>query len=283
MLGMDRKELAEAAFRLVGATAVELTCDAPGHPADHTCLPVPADMSVDDLAGALGTTFAGPYTPAHGSPPMPGGGDWADWTHAWLWDARTIALGRGPDGRTLLAVTARDVPDPDGFSADTPWPDRLVAITGGPVAPSPAPDWAAVESRLGTPLPSDYKRLVEVFGCDGLFDEFFQVFDPAELLSYWGSFAGDAEAAGGLAGWPRPGGLIPWAGNEHHEVFWWIAEGPDPDRWPVYAVDETDEGTRFDCTATELLFRQMTDPEFPLTTTADHVTGHWFAKFNRRA
>ncbi|QFG22589.1 SMI1/KNR4 family protein [Actinomadura sp. WMMB 499] len=284
---MDPRELAAAAGRLVEATAVALTCDEPGHPDGHTCLPVPAgggadDVSAEDLIAAIGTGFAGPFTPAsHGTPPMPDE-DWADWTHAWVSGSRTIALGRDPDGRTVLAVLARVVPDPAALPAGMPWVDRLVAITGGPVAPSPVPDWAAVESRLGTPLPSDYKRLVEIFGCDGTFDEFFQVFDPDELISYWGFFTGDDPAVGDRPCWPLPGGVIPWSSNEHHESFWWIVEGPDPDTWPVYAVTEDDKGTRFDCTATEFLFRQMTDPEWPFYTTADHITGHWFMKFVRR-
>ena len=50
---------------------------------------------------------------------------------------------------------------------------------------------------------------------------------------------------------------------------------------PVYAVNETDEGTRFECTATEFLFRQMTDPGFRFYSHAEHITGHWFMEFIR--
>jgi hypothetical protein len=71
--------------------------------------------------------------------------------------------------------------------------------------------------------------------------------------------------------------VIPWSDNEHEERFFWITEGPDPDRWPVYALDSLNEGSRFECTATEFLFRQMTDPAFPLTTTSD-FRGHWFMR-----
>ncbi|WP_169528841.1 hypothetical protein [Actinomadura rifamycini] len=46
-------------------------------------------------------------------------------------------------------------------------------------------------------------------------------------------------------------------------------------------MTERDEGTRFDCTATEFLFRQMTDPDFPFYSPADHITGHWFSAFVR--
>ncbi|GGU92609.1 hypothetical protein GCM10010182_04880 [Actinomadura cremea] len=275
---MDHEELAEAVSGLTyPQDDGDLTCDEPGHPGGHTCLPVSADLDVDALVKTFDKRYSTPYTRAHGLPPLPFD-DRTGWTHAWIWFARAVAFGRAPDGRPVVAVAERDVPEPDDLPADMPWVDRLVAITGGPPSPPPAPDWAAVESRLGTPLPSDYTRLIETFG-SGTFDVFFDVFDPEELIAYWSDFAGDDPAAGGLPGWPLPGGLIPWSGNEHHESFWWIAEGPDPDRWPVYAVTEDDEGTRFDCTATEFLFHQMTDPDHPFFTKADRMRGHWFMPF----
>ncbi|WP_158642333.1 SMI1/KNR4 family protein [Actinomadura sp. WAC 06369] len=275
---MDHEQLAETVLRAKHATALDLRCPVPGHPDGHECFPVPGD--VDGLVKELTRKCAGPYTAVHGLPPLSFDGG-HDWTHAWLWASRAVAVGRDPDGRPAVAVVERSLTRPDDLPADMPWLDRLIAITDGAPAPVPPPDWASVEKRLGTPLPGDYKRLVETFGCDGLFDEFFHVFDTEELISYWEYFAGDDPASGGLPGWPLPGGLIPWSSNEHHETFWWIAEGPDPDRWPVYAVTELDEGTRFDCTATEFLFRQMTDPDFPFHSPADHITGHWFSAFVR--
>ncbi|MEV5831201.1 SMI1/KNR4 family protein [Spirillospora sp. NPDC052242] len=281
---MEQAELVKTASLLVQGFASgydgDLTCGEPGHPGGHTCLPITADHDTRDLVETFGVRFPDPYTRAHGLPPLPLD-DRYHWTHSWTWGARAIALGRGPDGRPVLAVTERNMPEPDDLPAGMPWIERLVAISGPATSPPPAPDWAAVEARLGTPLPGDYKRLVETYGCDGTFDVFFQVFDPDELISYWEYFAGDEPAAGDLPGWPVPGGLIPWSNNEHHETFWWIAEGPDPDRWPVYAVTEDDQGERFDCTATEFLFRQMTDPEWPFYSSADHLTGHWFMKFRR--
>lgn len=45
---------------------------------------------------------------------------------------------------------------------------------------------------------------------------------------------------------------------------------------PVYSVDSLDEGGRFECTATEFLFRQMTDQQHPFHTAVEQVRGHWF-------
>lgn len=275
---MGHEELFKAASHLADVRTAGLACDEPGHPGGHTCLPVSAGVEADDLARAFTGRFSVPYTRPHWLSPVPFT-ERNDWTHAWVWASRAIALGRDANGRPALMVTERNMPGPDELPADMSWVDRLVAITGGPSSPPPAPDWAAVETRLGTPLPGDYKRLVETFGCNGLFDVFFRVRDAAELIDGWRDYAGDAAAAGGLPGFPLPDGLIPWSDNEHHETFFWITEGPDPDRWPVYAVTEYDEGTRFECTATEFLFRQMTDPEFPFYNTPEHITGHWFMEF----
>ncbi|OLT34798.1 hypothetical protein BJF79_32980 [Actinomadura sp. CNU-125] len=279
---MDLEELAKAVSGLkFPQDEGDLTCAEPGHPDGHTCLPVSADLDVDDVVEDFGKRYVDPYTRAHGLPPLPLD-DRVGWTHAWIWFARAIAVGRGPDGRPVVAVAERNMPEPGDLPADMPWLDRLVAITGGPTSPPPAPDWAAVESRLGTPLPGDYKRLVEVFGCRGTFDVFFDVFDPAEVIDYWGLYAGDDPAVGDRPCFPLPGGVIPWSNNEHHESFWWIAEGPDPDRWPVYAVTEDDIGTRFDCTATEFLYRQITDPDHPFFGQASHTRGHWFMTYADR-
>ncbi|WP_329412237.1 hypothetical protein OG563_07160 [Nocardia vinacea] len=75
--------------------------------------------------------------------------------------------------------------------------------------------------------------------------------------------------------------MIPWSNNEHEQTFFWITEGPDPDRWPVYAVDSLGKGSRFECTAAEFLFRQMTDPHHPFSATSGDIRGHWFMKFVR--
>ncbi|HET9379476.1 MAG TPA: hypothetical protein VFP69_01430 [Streptomyces sp.] len=75
---------------------------------------------------------------------------------------------------------------------------------------------------------------------------------------------------------PAQGGLVPWMTNEHEQSFHWITEGPDPDRWPVCLIGaEPEAGDRFDRTATQYLFRHLTDPRHPIPMPVDFRT-HWF-------
>ncbi|MEV0363093.1 SMI1/KNR4 family protein [Nocardia fusca] len=258
----------------MGAQADALTCEQPGHRDGHTCVLV-SDGGMPATDDAFNSQYASVYW--RGEPPMalPDG---HDWEAAWAHGMRAVADGQDADGRLVLAVAERTIPQPVvDLSTEMSWVQRLVAITGGPSSLVPTPDWAAVESRLGTPLPSDYKRLVEAFGCDGMFNGFFDVFHPGELLWHTEYHADNDMAFGDEhPPFPAPGGLIPWSNNEHEQTYFWITEGPDPDRWPVYAVNSLDEGARFDCTATEFLFRQMTDHQHPFHIAAEGVRGHWF-------
>jgi hypothetical protein len=235
---------------------------------------------VDGLVKTLTKRYAGSFVPAHGLPLHFG---WqVGWTHSWVWGVRAVALGRGPDGGSVIAVTERNLPRPDDLPAGMSWVERLVAITGGTTPTVMGPDWVAVESRLGISLPSDYKQIVEAFGCDGLFDLFFEVFSPEALIWHAEFYAGDDLAPGNeYPPFPASGGVIGWSSNEHEQAFFWITEGPDPDRWPVYAVDSLGTGSRFECTAAEFLFRQMTDPHHPFFSSSDNIRGHWFMQFVR--
>ncbi|GGU93304.1 hypothetical protein GCM10010182_05990 [Actinomadura cremea] len=270
---MDREELPATVFRLMEAEAGDLTCDQSGHADGHTCVLV-SDGNVTAPDDAFSRRYPRVYY--RGEPPMSLPAE-HDWDHSWAHGMRAVSVGQDGDGRLVIAVAERTIPEQVDPPAEMSWVERLVAITGGPSSPVPAPDWAAVESRLGTPLPSDYKSLVEAFGCEGMFNGFFVVFDPDELIWHT-EYHADQDMAFGEEHPPflAPGGLIPWSNNEHRQDYFWITEGPDPDRWPVYAVDSLDEGSRFECTATEFLFRQMTDQKHPFHTAAEHVRGHWF-------
>ncbi|MER6802273.1 MULTISPECIES: hypothetical protein [Streptomyces] len=56
--------------------------------------------------------------------------------------------------------------------------DAVAAVTGWDTTRVRSVDWAAVEARLGTGLPGDYKQLVEIFGGVGAFDGCLQLQVP---------------------------------------------------------------------------------------------------------
>ncbi|MFI7011436.1 SMI1/KNR4 family protein [Streptomyces sp. NPDC050145] len=120
---------------------------------------------------------------------------------------------------------------------------------GGPV------DWAAAERELGTPLPGDYKRLVETYGRGGFWGEVHLVAPPdGELLDDFGSMREDYPDAYPYPLYPEPGGLLVWAMNECGGNFCWLTEGP-PDSWPVVFWTRDDDYERHDCGAAEFLDR----------------------------
>jgi hypothetical protein len=135
------------------------------------------------------------------------------------------------------------------------------------VSPPPKPrevggseDWKAVEAQLGTPLPEDYRAFIVAFGT-GTIDGFMMVFNPfsanrfvnliergrAELEAYVEVFqppAGSPFLTGGARKtelphpvYPSPGGLLPFAGTDNGEIFFWKTAGA-PDQWTtvVYAA-----------------------------------------------
>ena len=100
---------------------------------------------------------------------------------AWAYGDQWIGTGvaRDVEGvkRPVLAVARRQVPELLAVAPgeDVDWTQRLSRITGW-TQPAQRPDveWAEVESRVGTALPSDYKRMVETFG-EGAFDGYLDL------------------------------------------------------------------------------------------------------------
>ncbi|MFF0431695.1 hypothetical protein ACFYU9_05630 [Streptomyces sp. NPDC004327] len=93
---------------------------------------------------------------------------------------------------------------------DIDWMERLRLITGWTLPDQrPDMDWAERESRLGTALPSDYKRMVQTFG-KGAFDGFLDLNQEP-----WTDLGED--------------GLLIWAGTEHENLYCWRVDGGDPD------------------------------------------------------
>ncbi|QKW06564.1 hypothetical protein HUT18_09270 [Streptomyces sp. NA04227] len=202
--------------------------------------------------------------------------DRAVFLRAWAYGDRWIGGGiaRDDEGveRPVLAVAAcRVVPEApagvpweaeDGDEGDyAHWAERLLRITdwAGP-ARRPDVDWAQVEARLGSALPSDYRRMVETFG-EGAFDGFLSLNQEP-----WTHFRDDS--------------LLVWASTEHENLYCWRADGDDPDRWPVVVRSSDGEDFTFACGAAEFVCRILTEPDHPWTM-AHYFDTHWFMSYVR--
>jgi hypothetical protein len=106
-------------------------------------------------------------------------------------------------------------------------------------------DWSAVETALGTALPTDYKHLIG----DGLacvLDEELWItspFDPNPHLNLIRGLAGTSHMLALMrqldpvefpdAPFPEPGGLLGWGSDGGGGVYVWDTSDADPDRWRV--------------------------------------------------
>ncbi|WP_406460237.1 SMI1/KNR4 family protein [Streptomyces sp. NBC_00111] len=214
-----------------------------------------ADPTIDDSSGA---SLLAPF------------GDRAVKIRAWAYGDQWVGTGTARDNegveRPVLVVAQRQVPElpaipPDQYG-NVDWMERLIRITGWS-QPAERPDVhrAEVESRLGTVLPADYKRMVETFG-EGAFDAYLSLNQEP-----WTSLKED--------------GLLIWAGTEHEDVYCWRAEGDDPDRWPVVvrSFDGRDD-VRFDYQTAQFVCRILLDPHHPFTM-ARYFDTHWFMNYGK--
>ncbi|MEU9117753.1 SMI1/KNR4 family protein [Streptomyces sp. NPDC048483] len=188
---------------------------------------------------------------------------------AWAYGDQWVGTGTARDAegveRPVLAVAHREVPEPLAVAPDkdedVDWMERLIRITGW-TQPAQRPDvnWAEVESRLGTALPSDYKRMVETFGV-GAFDGYLDLNQEP-----WRDLSED--------------GLLIWSGTEHEDLYCWRAHGEDPDRWPVVVRSFDNKDVPFDCQAAEFVCRILIDPHHPFTM-ARYFDTHWFMTYRK--
>ncbi|MFB8036100.1 SMI1/KNR4 family protein [Streptomyces sp. NPDC056004] len=122
--------------------------------------------------------------------------------------------------------------------------ERLTALVAPPV-PHRTVDWAAIEEELGTPLPTDYRQLVEIYG-GGVFDETIWLLDPACPDDDYNLVAQAVERADTLEKlWetePKPTQLetsgaraLPWAYIEGTGavLYWLMRPEVEPDSWTV--------------------------------------------------
>ncbi|MFC0599750.1 hypothetical protein [Streptomyces palmae] len=300
----EQKEVLTAVQRLAWADPGDLRCEEAGHPAGHICLLAPWDLTdLPAIQRALTEHFGRPrdlatdgyadptVTRRTGLPLLAPFGERVVEMRAWAHGGRWIGCGaaRFDDGiRPVVLVAEGRNPAVDTPEAAS-WVERVVAVTGQDASRARTHDWPEIESRLGTALPSDYKHLVELFG-HGAFDGYLEIHVPGacfegsdivrhtKRLSEW--------AAGSRSGlwdpyglYPAPGGLLRWASTEQADQFFWLTEGPDPDRWPILGREDIpDSWVRFDGTTSEFIHRMLTDRQHPFST-ARHFDSHWFESY----
>ncbi|SCK33221.1 hypothetical protein YW7DRAFT_02693 [Streptomyces sp. AmelKG-E11A] len=130
---MDLRQLLWSVGNLTWPDSTELICGESAHPAGHVCVPVPEGTPLDDLVEQLANWYGEPLTEDSELPLSLPAVAQGGWRYAWPSGGRWVALGDAQatdPARLLLVVAHRPVPAPGGTSADEPWPDRLVTLTG---------------------------------------------------------------------------------------------------------------------------------------------------------
>lgn len=103
--------------------------------------------------------------------------------HGWPYWSHWIGCGqvhRAGQTHSVVVVAERVDPAAAGIPDSASWTEKLRLLTGWEPIPRPAVDWPATEAALGTPLPSDYKEVVDLFG-PGSFDWYLELLVPGVL------------------------------------------------------------------------------------------------------
>ncbi|HCA85815.1 MAG TPA: hypothetical protein DEQ61_10140 [Streptomyces sp.] len=240
---------------------------------------LPSDLDPQDLTDLFDGRYGAPHTlvvdgftdptvdESRGAPLLVPFEDRAVTIRAWAYGDQWVGTGTARDTegveRPVLVGAHREVPEPLTVAPyedeDIDWTERLKRITGWTQpAQRPDVDWAEVETRLGTALPSDYKRMVETFG-EGAFDGFLDLNQEP-----WTHLRQDR--------------LLIWASTEHENLYCWRADSDDPDRWPVVVRSFDDEDVSFDCQTAEFVCSILIDPHHPFTM-ARFFDTHWFMNY----
>jgi hypothetical protein len=131
-----------------------------------------------------------------------------------------------------------------------------------PPSPLPTvapPPWADIERAIATRLPRDYRDFIDLYGNGRINDELSVQYpavrrtDSRVILTALpdftlpdvgsvGTLADDHHGDVELCSFPEPGGLLQWGSTHGADMFFWVTEGDDPDKWPVMAFH------RYDCT-----------------------------------
>ncbi|MFH0176926.1 SMI1/KNR4 family protein [Streptomyces cacaoi] len=132
--------------------------------------------------------------------------------------------------------------DPEGAATSC---ERLVRLVAPPAEPvDAAGDWIAVEERIGSRLPADYRRLVETYGW-GEFCDFLYLRTPFGTSRHNGIERRSVDLTTSPAGerdrhphppHPTPGAvpeaLLIWGTTLDADRLCWLTGG-DPEEWPV--------------------------------------------------
>lgn len=140
--------------------------------------------------------------------------------------------------------------------------DALVKVIPPPNEPLEAfvGPWVAVEAKLGTPLPHDYKEFIRRYG-NGLLLDFIWISVPLSdsdnclergvplvnriFATEFPDFP--------YAIWPDPGGVLPFGTSEDGGYLFWRMTGP-PSEWSIVAWGREFETCEvFDCGLAEFL------------------------------
>jgi len=132
---------------------------------------------------------------------------------------------------------------------------------------TPEKDWSDVERELRTPLPVDYKELLNRFP-GGVFRG-VGIYSPVVSVQAWIEYKRDLEELLEILGdedleyltgvdyglFPEPGGLLPWGTDGQGGTLCWITASTDPDTWKIAYHDQgADEWREHPGPATQLLY-----------------------------
>jgi SMI1-KNR4 cell-wall len=145
--------------------------------------------------------------------------------------------------------------------------EELCRVLPPPGAPAHAEgDWSAVEAKLSTPLPGDYKGFIARYGSGKIADR-LRIRSPFAPDDAWFSWVtrtlGAADALRALGFFPLPvfpaaSGLLPWGSTDEGGILYWET-GEAPDAWPVVVMAERGpEHDRFDGTMSAFLVALFT-------------------------
>ncbi|MFE2349988.1 hypothetical protein [Kitasatospora cineracea] len=161
--------------------------------------------------------------------------------------------------------------------------ERLDELLGEPGRPGAPASWDAAEALLGVTLPGAYKAFVDRRG-PGVLDGFLTVFGPvdgtaAEARALWGTWYGWRQGQEHNPDFdpfpyhPEPGGLIGWGSDRPPAsgrgcplggAWFFLAQGPDPDRWPIAVFSDTGQWYATRGSFDAFLLRCLERRDYPL-------------------